>query len=112
MAPIRHGSQGPMGTCVTWRKRKEFVKHKKWQKTKQILRGAHENGAMSTNSENVTSEPIPRSVAFLKSGRTMSIALPGSILDNAQSDYLRSYLASQIARSACIYNISEVGINI
>lgn len=32
---------------------------------------------------------------------TISIAIPGSILDNAQSAELRTYLAGQIARAAC-----------
>ncbi|CAG9801185.1 unnamed protein product [Chironomus riparius] len=39
---------------------------------------------------------------------TISIAVPGSILENAQSQELRTYLAGQIARAACIYNIDEV----
>lgn len=39
---------------------------------------------------------------------TVSIAVPGSILDNAQSQELRTYLAGQIARAACIYNIDEI----
>lgn len=39
---------------------------------------------------------------------TMSIAIPGSIMDNAQSPELRSYLAGQIARAAVIYNIDEI----
>lgn len=41
---------------------------------------------------------------------TVSIAIPGSILDNAQSPELRTYLAGQIARAACIYNIDEIVI--
>ncbi|PNF14519.1 putative methyltransferase C9orf114 [Cryptotermes secundus] len=39
---------------------------------------------------------------------TLSIAVPGSILDNAQSPELRTYLAGQIARAACIFKIDEV----
>uniref|UniRef100_A0A1B6KQ83 Uncharacterized protein n=1 Tax=Graphocephala atropunctata TaxID=36148 RepID=A0A1B6KQ83_9HEMI len=39
---------------------------------------------------------------------TVSIAVPGSILDNAQTLELRSYLAGQVARAACIYRIDEV----
>ncbi|EZA53287.1 hypothetical protein DMN91_004767 [Ooceraea biroi] len=39
---------------------------------------------------------------------TISIAVPGSILDNAQSPALRTYLAGQIARAACIYKVDEV----
>ncbi|XP_075231537.1 28S rRNA (uridine-N(3))-methyltransferase [Lycorma delicatula] len=40
--------------------------------------------------------------------RTISIAVPGSILENAQSVELKTYVAGQIARAACIYNIDEV----
>lgn len=39
---------------------------------------------------------------------TVSIALPGSILDNAQSYELRTYLAGQIARAAVVFNINEI----
>lgn len=41
---------------------------------------------------------------------TVTIAVPGSILDNAQSPEFRTYLAGQIARAACIYKIDEVCI--
>lgn len=39
---------------------------------------------------------------------TLSIAVPGSILDNAQSAELRTYLAGQIARAACVFKVDEV----
>ena len=39
---------------------------------------------------------------------TISLALPGSIIDNAQSAELRTYLAGQIARAAAVFNIDEV----
>jgi methyltransferase len=39
---------------------------------------------------------------------TISIAIPGSILENAQSAELRTYLAGQIARAACVFCIDEV----
>lgn len=39
---------------------------------------------------------------------TISIAVPGSILENAQSPELRSYVAGQIARAACIFRVDEV----
>lgn len=41
---------------------------------------------------------------------TISIAVPGSILDNAQSPELRTHLAGQIARAACIFQVDEVVI--
>lgn len=39
---------------------------------------------------------------------TISIAVPGSILENAQSAELRTYLAGQIARAACVFGVDEV----
>ncbi|XP_018564255.1 putative methyltransferase C9orf114 [Anoplophora glabripennis] len=39
---------------------------------------------------------------------TLSIAVPGSILENAQSHELRTYLAGQIARAACIFQVDEI----
>ena len=39
---------------------------------------------------------------------TVSVAVPGSILDNAQSDELRTYLAGQVARSMVIFKVDEV----
>lgn len=39
---------------------------------------------------------------------TISIAVPGSILENAQSGELRTYLAGQIARAACVFCVDEV----
>lgn len=39
---------------------------------------------------------------------TISIAVPGSILDNAQSRELRTYLAGQIARAACMFQVDEI----
>jgi hypothetical protein len=38
---------------------------------------------------------------------TVSIALPGSIVSNAQSPELRTYLVGQIARAAAVFNIDE-----
>ena len=38
----------------------------------------------------------------------MSVALPGSILDNAQSAELRTYLAGQVARALAVFSIDEV----
>ncbi|KAJ1527660.1 hypothetical protein ONE63_007622 [Megalurothrips usitatus] len=39
---------------------------------------------------------------------TLSIAVPGSILDNAPSLELRTYLAGQIARAACVFKVDEI----
>jgi len=39
---------------------------------------------------------------------TVSVALPGSIISNAQTQELRTYLAGQIARALTIYKVHEV----
>ncbi|XP_053138485.1 putative methyltransferase C9orf114 homolog isoform X2 [Hemicordylus capensis] len=39
---------------------------------------------------------------------TVSVALPGSILNNAQSPELRTYLAGQIARACTIFCVDEI----
>jgi len=63
-----------------------------------------EEVAGSSTTEGVTeSEPTGRDW-------TLSIALPGSILDNAQSFELRTYLAGQIARACVVFNVDEIVI--
>lgn len=39
---------------------------------------------------------------------TVSIALPGSIVDNAQSQELRTYLVGQVARAAVVFKVNEI----
>ncbi len=39
---------------------------------------------------------------------TVSIALPSSILQNAQSAELQMYLAGQVARAAAIFSVDEI----
>ncbi|KAF0689129.1 Aste57867_19401 [Aphanomyces stellatus] len=39
---------------------------------------------------------------------TVSIAIPGSIIDNAQTRELKTYLAGQIARACAIFQVDEV----
>ncbi|XP_069775361.1 putative methyltransferase C9orf114 homolog isoform X2 [Narcine bancroftii] len=39
---------------------------------------------------------------------TVSVALPGSVLDNAQSPELRAYLAGQIARACTVFCVDEI----
>lgn len=61
-----------------------------------------------TNGGGSDFEVVPRSTAGRST--TVSIALPSSILSNAQSPELRMYLAGQIARALAIYCIDEVVI--
>ncbi|XP_058053580.1 putative methyltransferase C9orf114 [Anopheles bellator] len=55
-----------------------------------------------------TAEVHVESVTEAEHVSTISIAVPGSIMENAQSPELRTYLAGQIARAACIFQIDEV----
>lgn len=41
-------------------------------------------------------------------GYTVSVAVPGSVLDNAQSPELRTYLAGQIARACVVFCVDEI----
>lgn len=45
-----------------------------------------------------------------EASRTVSIALPSSILQNAQSAELQMYVAGQVARAAAIYRVNEIVI--
>lgn len=49
-------------------------------------------------------------ISFLDKNYTLAIALPGSILNNAQGPELRTYLAGQIARTCAIFCVDEVVI--
>ncbi|TMW62299.1 hypothetical protein Poli38472_009792 [Pythium oligandrum] len=39
---------------------------------------------------------------------TLTIAIPGSIIDNAQTKELKTYLAGQVARAAVIFQVDEI----
>lgn len=60
------------------------------------------------HKKNKKSNPSAEAASEVANPSTMAIAIPGSILENAQSSELKSYLAGQIARAACIYQIDEV----
>jgi len=88
------------------RKRKEFRKQWKEEKLtkkmkKEELEKESKNEAQKYTEEGNTKYER-RDIC------TISIAVPGSILDNAQSPELRTYLAGQIARAACIYKVDEI----
>lgn len=86
-----------------FRKRKEL--RKQW-KEKKLLKKVKK--ALEAESKNETKENAVETKCERKNVCTVSIAVPGSILDNAQSLELRTYLAGQIARAACIYKVNEV----
>jgi hypothetical protein len=85
------------------RKRKEF--RKKWKEEK-LLKKVKRTELEAESNE--TKEHVEETRYERRDVCTVSIAVPGSILDNAQSLELRTYLAGQIARAACIYKVNEI----
>ncbi|XP_037548171.1 putative methyltransferase C9orf114 homolog [Nematolebias whitei] len=90
---------------VSWKKRKaELKEHKKeWKRAKlikQLEKRKQQEAAENTKVEENRSSK----------GRsyTVSVALPGSVLDNAQSPELRTYLAGQIARACVVFCVDEI----
>jgi methyltransferase len=88
---------------MDWRRFKE--QRRAWrdaQLNKQLDAEEFEQQQLSMTSHDTVTEPIK--------GRsyTLSIALPASILRNAQSNELRTYLAGQIGRAACVFNVDEI----
>jgi len=88
---------------------KEFKK-KKQEKLVDML----DRKAALAEAAAKAAKPVPKNIlsglcADVK-GRnyTVSIALPGSILDNQQNPELRSYVAGQIARAASVFNVDEI----
>ena len=86
-------------TPADWRRYKE--QRRAW-KSEKLLKNIHSEEPNGKTEEKIESETIK--------GRlyTLSIALPASILRNAQSNELRTYLAGQIGRAASVFNIDEI----
>lgn len=72
-------------------------------KQENLLRKLERNEKLATTTSTETEIAVPS-----KPVSTLSIAVPGSILENAQTDHLRTYLAGQIARAACIFCVDEI----
>ncbi|XP_017263396.1 putative methyltransferase C9orf114 homolog [Kryptolebias marmoratus] len=90
---------------VNWKKRKAELKErqKEWKRAKLIKQ--LEKKKQREAAENTKDEEIQ-----VNKGRsyTVSVALPGSVLDNAQSPELRTYLAGQIARACVVFSVDEI----
>ncbi|KAL7297952.1 hypothetical protein TKK_0008969 [Trichogramma kaykai] len=86
----------------TWKEvNKERREKRKQKNEEQLVKKARVE-------EEIKKKEEEKKINEVKKVSTLSVALPGSILDNAQSPELRAYLAGQIARAACIYKIDEV----
>lgn len=79
-------------------------------KTPKTPKPAAAGAAASPAAASSFSQPLTRPATAAHTGRafTVSIALPGSIVANAQSKELRTYVAGQIARAAATFNVDEI----
>ncbi|CAG5131464.1 unnamed protein product [Candidula unifasciata] len=84
---------------------------RKWREEK-LLAQMKKDRQLRLEKEAKTKEEEEEKIKRSRCGRhyTVAIALPGSILDNAQSMELRAYLAGQVARAAAIFNVDEIVI--
>lgn len=91
----------------SWKETNRLYKEnrKKWREERLIKKVKKDEAINELSKEEAKSIEIKFEKKDIS---TVSIAVPGSILDNAQSPELRTYLAGQIARAACIYKIDEV----
>ncbi|KAM6902075.1 putative methyltransferase C9orf114 homolog [Xenentodon cancila] len=90
---------------VCWRKRKAELKEnrKQWKKAKLIKKLEKEKRKEAAESAKPEESQSETGRAY-----TVSVALPGSVLDNAQSPELRTYLAGQIARACVVFSVDEI----
>ncbi|XP_046819934.1 putative methyltransferase C9orf114 homolog [Vespa crabro] len=92
----------------TWKEYNRLQKEqrKQWKEERLIKKLKKEE--KKNNIENETKKEESEAKIKKRNTSTITIAIPGSILDNAQSAELRTYLAGQIARAACIYKVDEI----
>ncbi|KAL6096669.1 spout1 [Pungitius sinensis] len=90
---------------VNWKKRKTEIKETKKQtkEAKLIKQLDKQQRKESAEREQHHQSQRTRGRAY-----TVSVALPGSVLDNAQSTELRTYLAGQIARACVVFCVDEI----
>ncbi|XP_033951852.1 putative methyltransferase C9orf114 homolog [Pseudochaenichthys georgianus] len=90
---------------VDWKKKKADVKEsKKQRKEAKLIK------QLDKQIELESAEKANHEQSQDNKGRayTVSVALPGSVLDNAQSTELRTYLAGQIARACVVFCVDEI----
>ena len=75
-------------------------------KTKKNLKSNQKN--IKDKEKELLSKSHPSFPSFSKIPYTLSIVLPSSIIDNAQSKELRTYLIGNIARTIGIFKVSEI----
>ncbi|XP_052872819.1 putative methyltransferase C9orf114 [Anopheles cruzii] len=101
-----HG--GKTGTRLTERDKMVQRERKRHKRQEFLLKRVKQQYEEVEREKASTAEVHVESVTEAEHVSTISIAVPGSIMENAQSAELRTYLAGQIARAACIFQIDEV----
>ncbi|KAF3701869.1 putative methyltransferase C9orf114 -like protein [Channa argus] len=94
-----------LGERVDWKRRKAEIKEaKRKRKEAKLIK------QVEKQKEHEATERAKLEQNQNKKGRsyTVSVALPGSVLDNAQSAELRTYLAGQIARACVVFCVDEI----
>lgn len=86
---------------------KEF-KHKKKEDYKKWKEQKLKKKQQKLEEKSKINESMVENTETIKRDFTVSIAVPGNILDNAQSPELKTYLAGQIARAAAVFNVNEI----
>lgn len=99
---------GPIKEKKFWTKtdKKNKEDRKKWKEKNVIQKIEKEKLKKAKTENNLVNQT--KDEIILEDLSTISIAVPGSILENAQSPELRTYLAGQIARAACIFQVDEI----
>ncbi|XP_056147191.1 kynurenine--oxoglutarate transaminase 1 [Lampris incognitus] len=91
---------------IDWKKRKAELKGAiKQRKEAKLIKKLEKQRKQEADAKESVLEHEQN-----KRGRpyTVSVALPGSVLDNAQSAELRTYLAGQIARACVVFCVDEI----
>nr|XP_057919432.1 putative methyltransferase C9orf114 homolog [Doryrhamphus excisus] len=93
------------GERLDWRKKKVQIKEAKKQRKEAKLIKQLENRKKqeAAQKEKLDQKPVNKGPPY-----TVTVALPGSVLDNAQSAELRTYLAGQIARACVVFCVDEI----
>ncbi|KAH8269616.1 hypothetical protein KR018_010515 [Drosophila ironensis] len=106
-APVAGQSGKPGEPHKSWKKVNEERKAlKRQRKQEKLLKELQQANEAESRAEEAAKEAQNNKAKLSPS--TVSIAVPGSILENAQSNELRAYVAGQIARAACIFRVNEV----
>uniref|UniRef100_A0A914YKW3 Uncharacterized protein n=1 Tax=Panagrolaimus superbus TaxID=310955 RepID=A0A914YKW3_9BILA len=108
----------PTNNTISWRLKNLQHKSKKEEQTLQEHEELYHNrndGHEKEEEESMDVAPIvvkPEEIQNhnQRKGYTLSVALPGSILNNAQGPELKTYLAGQIARTCAVFCVDEVVI--